>query len=153
MATTAVYLSGKAKWAKVYTPDEKYQNWTINLYMDKDNLQKYQESGMTMNVKKDEEGPYVTFRRPQVKLIKQEMVKFGPPIVVDSEGNPFDKTIGNGSEVTVKVLVYNTMKGPGHRLEKIRIDKWVEYVKQDASLPAAQTKNIAVTTAVGFPPF
>ena len=129
MATTEVYLSGKSKWAKVYKPDEKYQNWTINLYLNEETLKKYEASGMSMAVKQDEDGQYVTFRRPMAKLIKNETVKFNPPRVVDKDDEPFDKNIGNGSEVTIKVLVYDTIKGPGHRLEAVRIDKWVEYVK------------------------
>lgn len=155
MATSAVYLTGKAKWAKVYQPDDKYQNWTVQLYMDKDSLKKYQESGMSMAIKEDEEGQYVTFRRPMAKLIKQEMVKFAPPTVVDSDGNAFDKTIGNGSDVTLKVLVYDTMKGPGHRLEAVRVDKWVEYIKQDIA-PAignVTPKAKAAASAAGLPPF
>jgi len=157
MATSAVYLSGKAKWAKVYQPDDKYQNWTVQLYMDKDSLKKYQESGMSMAIKEDEDGKYVTFRRPMAKLIKQEMVKFAPPTVVDSDGNTFDKTIGNGSDVTIKVLVYDTMKGPGHRLEAVRVDKWVEYIKPDivpsAGAVAGKTTAKAAASAAGLPPF
>jgi hypothetical protein len=152
MATREVYLSGKAKWAKVYKPDEKYQNWTIQLYMDKDSLKTYQGSGMSMAVKKDDDGDYVTFRRPMAKLIKNELVKFNPPRIIDSNDQPFDKNIGNGSDVTIKVLVYDTIKGPGHRLEAVRIDKWVEYVKADTPAPAAITAGKAQASA-GLPPF
>ena len=156
MATREVLLSGKAKWAKVYKPDDKYQNWTIQLYMDKDSLTTYQESGMSMAVKKDDDGNYVTFRRPMAKLIKNELVKFNPPRVLDSNNQPFDKNIGNGSDVTLKVLVYDTIKGPGHRLEAVRVDKWVEYVKQDAPSAAVAATAAApakAASAAGLPPF
>lgn len=134
MATTEVYLSGKAKWAKVYKPDEKYRNWTINLYLDDDSLKKYKASGMSMAFKEDDDGSFVTFRRPEAKLIKNEMVKFTPPKVVNKDGEPISDNIGNGSDVTIKVIVYDTVKGPGHRLEAVRIDKLVEYAgKKEAS--------------------
>lgn len=152
MPTREVHLSGKAKWAKVYKPDDKYQNWTIQVYMDKDSLKTYQESGMSMAIKKDEDGQYVTFRRPMAKLIKNELVKFNPPRVLDSNNQPFDKNIGNGSDVTVKVIVYDTIKGPGHRLEAVRVDKWVEYVKSDTPAPAATVAGKAQASA-GLPPF
>lgn len=137
MATTEVYLSGKAKWAKVYKLDEKYRNWQIQLYMDAESMKKYKASGMTMAIKEDDDGQYVTFRRPEAKLIKAEMVKFNPPRVVDADGQPFDDNIGNGSTVTIKVLVYDTIKGPGHRLEAVRVDKHIPYVKAGAPAEAS----------------
>lgn len=138
MATREVYLSGKAKWAKVYKPDEKYRNWTINVYLNPDSVKAYQASGMSMAYKEDDDGKFITFRRPEAKLIKNEMVKFAPPKVVNKDGEPISDNIGNGSDVTVKVLVYDTVKGPGHRLEAVRVDKLVEYAKRDAGAGGAQ---------------
>ena len=133
MASNYVYLTGKCKWAKVYKVDDKYKNWQIQLYMDNASQAKFDASGMTMQSKQDEDGVYVTFRRPEAKLIKNELVKFDPPQVMDKDGNPFDGTIGNGSTVTIKVIVYDTIKGKGHRLEAVRVDNLIEYKKPEAA--------------------
>lgn len=137
MASSYFYLSGKAKWAKLFKPDDKYKNWQIQVYMDADSMKIYDESGMTMQKKQDEDGTYVTFRRPEAKVIKDELVKFDPPTVLDSEGNKLEQLVGNGSDVTIKVIVYDTMKGKGHRLEAVKVNKLVPYVKQDTAIPSA----------------
>jgi hypothetical protein len=129
MATRYVYLNGKTKWAKVRKPDEKYQNFQVPLYMDKKNLEAFDSLGLQLTKKEDEEGTYVTFRRPVSKLIKNELVNFGPPKVLNADNSEFDGLIGNGSDVTIKVAVYDTLKGKGHRLESVRVEKLVEYVK------------------------
>jgi hypothetical protein len=137
MATAFYYLTGKAKWARLFTPDEKYKNYKIDLLLDAESKKKFAESGMTMTPKMAEEGEYITFRRPEAKLIKNELVKFEAPPVTDAEGKPVEKLIGNGSDVTVKVVVYDTVKGKGHRLEAVRVNSLIEYQKPDDSMPAA----------------
>jgi hypothetical protein len=137
LASSYYYLSGKAKWAKLFKPDDKYKNWQIQVYMDDPSMKIFDESGMTMQKKQDEDGTFVTFRRPEAKVIRDELVKFNPPEVLDAEGNKLEKLVGNGSEVTVKVIVYDTMKGKGHRLEAVKVNKLVEYVKQETASPEA----------------
>lgn len=137
MASAYYYLTGKAKWARLFTPDEKYKNYKIDLLLDAESKKKFAESGMTMTPKMSEEGEYITFRRPEAKLIKNELVKFEAPPVTDAEGKPVDKLIGNGSDVTVKVVVYDTVKGKGHRLEAVRVNSLVEYQKPEETVPAA----------------
>ncbi|WP_205105296.1 hypothetical protein, partial [Sutterella massiliensis] len=43
-------------------------------------------------------------------------------------------SLGNGSEVTVDIAVYDTQKGKGHRVEKITVHNLVEYIR-DEKLP------------------
>lgn len=148
MASSYYYLSGKAKWAKLFKPDDKYKNWQINLSLDDESKQKFVDSGMTMTIKRDDEGEWITFRRPEAKLIRDELVKFEPPTVVDKDGKPLDKLVGNGSDVTIKVVVYDTIKGKGHRLEAVKVNKLVEYVKQD-SIPSPAV--VAAATAAAAP--
>lgn len=136
MASSYFYLSGKAKWAKLFKPDDKYKNWQIQVYLDDESMKVYDDSGMTMQKKRDDDGVFVTFRRPEAKVIKDELVKFDPPAVVDGNGNKLDQLVGNGSDVTVKVIVYDTMKGKGHRLEAVKVNKLVPYVKQEAAAGA-----------------
>lgn len=148
MASNYYYLSGKAKWAKLFKPDDKYKNWQIQVYMDEPSMKVYDESGMTMQKKQDDEGTFVTFRRPEAKVIRDELVKFNPPEVLDDAGNKMEQLVGNGSDVTIKVIVYDTMKGKGHRLEAVKVNKLVPYVKQEtaetattAAAPAAAAKK------------
>jgi hypothetical protein len=136
MATAYYYLTGKAKWARLFTPDEKYKNYKVDLLLDAESKKKFIESGMTMVPKMAEEGEYITFRRPEAKLIKNELVKFEAPPVLDTDGKPVDKLIGNGSDITIKVVVYDTVKGKGHRLEAVRVNELIEYEKP-AEMPAA----------------
>lgn len=135
MATKYVYLSGRTKWAKVRKPDEKYQNFQVPLYMDEKTLEVFDSLGLQLTKKEDTEGTYVTFRRPVSKVIKNELVNFGPPKVLKPDNSEFNGLIGNGSEVTIKVAVYDTMKGKGHRLESVRVEKLVEYVGPPEATP------------------
>ena len=127
MATQYFYLSGKAKWAKLFKPDEKYGNYQIDLYLDKASEELFDTIGLQLTKKKNEEGAFVTFRRAPKKLIKGELVDFGPPTVLDKDNNPINLLVGNGSEVTIKIAAFDTVKGKGHRLDTVRVEKLVEY--------------------------
>jgi hypothetical protein len=142
MATKYIYLSGKGKWIKAHKPDAEYNNYTMQLYPNEASMKVFNESGLSLAPKSDADGTYITFRRPETKLIKDEVVKFGPPSVFGVDGKPFDGLIGNGSEVTIKVSVFDTRKGPGHRWEGVKVDKLVEYVPANATAVAA-TGNAA----------
>lgn len=146
MASSYYYLSGKAKWAKLFKPDDKYKNWQIQVYLDDASMKIYDETGMSMQKKRDDDGVFVTFRRPEAKVIKDELVKFDPPAVLDADGNKLDQLVGNGSEVTIKVIVYDTMKGKGHRLEAVKVNKLIPYVKQETA-PVAAAGAMASTSA------
>lgn len=126
MPTATYYFQGSCKWAKVHKPDPKYGNYEVNLYMTPESWDLFDQSGLRLERRNDDDGEYVTFRRPHTKLIKGEQNVFGPPEVL-LDGEVTDKFIGNGSDVTLKVSVYDTMKGKGHRLEKVRIDRLEEY--------------------------
>jgi hypothetical protein len=150
MATTFHYFTGKTKWPKI-RPDrpDDYQGvkaWKIPVYLDKDNIKALQDAGLRMRPKKDEDGSFVTFRRPLNKEIGGKIVDFDPPTVIDKNNQPLDpKIIGNGSVVTVKISAFDTRMGKGHRLESVRVEELVEY-KPDAQADENQAKP-----AVGLP--
>jgi hypothetical protein len=127
MATENYYFKGIAKWAKVYRPDPEYDNYKINVYLDKASKKLFEQAGTQLTPKTDEDGEYVAFRRDHSKMIKNELVTFGPPKVVDTNNNPLTEIIGNGSEVVVKVQVYDGKKGKGHRLEAVQVTSLVVY--------------------------
>lgn len=152
MASKYYYLSGKAKWARLFTPDDKYKNYKIDLQLDDASIKTFAESGMTMQSKMQDDGSYITFRRPEAKLIKNELVKFDPPAVTDKDGNAVESLIGNGSDVTIKVVVYDTVKGKGHRLEAVRVNNLIPYEKKETpeetpTVSAGAMKGTAKPTA------
>ena len=137
--TSTHYFSGKAQWAKVYRPDDKYNKFSIDVALNPTAFKEYEKLGLHKpknGFKQDEEGnTWVTFRRnPEDTTYRDgNKVPCGAPTVVDGNGNPMDATIGNGSDVTVKVMVYaynnKFGKGNGSRLESVRVDNLVEYQK------------------------
>lgn len=133
--TEYVYLQGKAKWARVTTPDP-WGNWKITLYLTPDSyneVMRLKAEGLKNIIKKDEDGHHVTLRRPVNKEIKGKLVGFAPPEVINPDGTPLrDVLIGNGSDVTVKLEVYSH-KTPGGgqakaaRLQGVRVDNLVVF--------------------------
>lgn len=127
------YFKGTCKWAKVYEPDEDYdktsKSWKIDLFMDDESFALFEESGAQLKVREDKETKerYVTFKRPTRKLIKDKIEEYHKPAVVDATNSPMTAKIGNGSTVTVKVEIYNTMKGKGHTLEAVRVEELIPY--------------------------
>lgn len=124
---TAYYeFSGIAKWAKLHTPDKKFQNYEIDLFVDDETLKAIKATGVQLKVREDKDGQFIKFRRPASKKRKDKLVEMGPVKVI-KDGKRFTEEVGNGSEVTVLIQVYDTMKGPGHTLEMVKIDKLVAY--------------------------
>lgn len=129
MATETYYFKGKVKWAKVYPGQEKSKfgdRFTVDFYPD--DVAAFVATGVQLVAKKDDDGAvkFQVRREPQ-KLIRGELVNFGPPQVLDKNNNPTTVAIGNGSTVTIKIAVYDTMKGKGHRLDAVRIEDLVVY--------------------------
>lgn len=152
MATEFHKFTGKAKWAKIYEPEEfrGSTNWKIDLYLDKKGLEARKKAGIQSKVYEDEEGSYVNFKRPKTKLIKGVLNEFSGPRIIDADGNDlvtYRKSedgsswerignpilIGNGSTVEVEVATYDTQMGKGQRLETIRIIDLIEYKSEGGS--------------------
>ena len=128
--TVYLKLKGPARWVKNKTPDEKYSNYSVDLCPDTDSLAAMKKSGLGLKPKQDEEGTWYKFRRPVQKIIKDDLVKFGPPKTVGPDGEEFTEIVGNGSEVELDVAVYQAGPYIGHRLERIKVLKHVPYVKK-----------------------
>lgn len=134
MATKEVLLSGKVKWAKLFKP-ESYQSgppkYSVVLYLDPPSRIVFDGLKLKNHVKSDADGEYITLRREHNPKVFDGRViaDGGPPEIVDTDGNAWDenKLIGNGSEVTMKIAVYDTKMGPGSRIVKIRVENLIEY--------------------------
>lgn len=144
------YWSGKCKWARTSAPDQ-WGNWKVTLYPTPETLEEIRElqtQGLKTTIQKDEDGYYVTLRRPQEKNYGGKIKGFAPPVVLNADGSPAGNVmIGNGSDVTVKVEVYkynipasNGKKGVAIRMEAIRINNLVPYEKD--SFPEDQALQV-----------
>lgn len=139
MATKEIYMSGKIKWAKgLKNMDPKYQSYSAAFYPTDKSLNEYKQLGLNTKFHMDDDGESFSVRRPHDKTFvnKQTGIKeikvFGVPEVFierDNEITPVDPyTIGNGSDVTVKISVYDTGYGKGCRLEAVRVDNLIEFI-------------------------
>lgn len=125
MSTKTFYFHGDIEWLK---KDDKFKKYSCDLYMDPESWDKFEKSGALLKHRDKEGRKYVSFSRPFAKLIKGEIKEMGPPLVLNKDGEPMDmKIIGNGSKVTVKVNVFDTMKGKGTDFLAIRVDELKEY--------------------------
>lgn len=136
MSTKTYLFSGEANYPKLVKPDTKYNKegiYSIDLFMDDDSWKKFELSEAQLKIKERDGRKFVTFKRPARKLIKGDIVEMGPPPVFNQDNEPFDlaNNIGNGSKVTVKVNVYDTMKGKGHTLEAVRVDDLIVYEREE----------------------
>jgi hypothetical protein len=112
---THKYLKGKVKWFRPYTVDQ-FGKWNHVLYPDADSLEvirDLQGKGAKNSVKKDEDGWYLNISRPEQKVYEfpngqKKVIDFAAPVIVNSENQPWprDLAVGNGSEVTTKIEIY-----------------------------------------------
>lgn len=135
MAKTFINIKGKASWARLVTPNQ-WDAWAITVHPDTESLEMIrdlQAQGLKNTLKKDEEGYFVQFRRPINKMIRGKVVAFTPPEVIDADNKPMDgKTVGNGSDVTVRLEVYEHGtpgggKAKAARLEAVRVDYLIPF--------------------------
>lgn len=150
MAKKEYYFQGKSKYSKVLMPDLEYQCWSQPLYLTQESYEQFMKlkeptgeiAGIMNEVKKEEDGYFVNFRRPMTKTYQGKLQSFAPPVVVDKDGKPWEgrNLIGNGSDLTVKVEWYpftspfTKKKGSAIRLVSVRVDNLVPYeAKKDYS--------------------
>ena len=138
--TEVHYLSGTAYWAKVHTPDPKYNRYTVDLALTDDSLKKFKELGLGLKLRKNEETgeSIIRLARPVSKIIKGDLVTFPGPKIVDKNNAEITDLIGNGSKVVCKIVVYPTVKGPGHRLDAMMV---TDLVKFAGSISPADFEN------------
>lgn len=139
MAQVETYISGKGKWVKIMAgqEDKKYKNWGLDLYLDDSQVEAFKNWNSELMLRDDKETGerFIKLRRPTMKLIKDKIVNFDPPEALGPDNKKWSgEPIGNGSELTCKVVVYDTMKGKGVRLEKVRVDVHVPYAEKEVDV-------------------
>jgi hypothetical protein len=135
------YLQGKVSWFRAKTAN-KWNKYSVQLHPDAKSLEiirDLQAEGLKNNLKKDEDGYYCNFTRPVTKEYKSgKIIAFTPVEVFDMQGQPYDGAIGNGSDATLKIEVYEHEtpgggKAKAARWVSARIDTLVPYeVERDA---------------------
>ena len=132
MTTQYFNWSGTVKWAKTNesqrdTTFNPAGNYTINLYPDDETWAIIETSGLRLTRRTDEDGDFITFRRPHSAEIQGKQVVHGPPTVYLNK-EEYLGAIGNGSIATINVAVYDTRHGKGHRFNGINVTTLVPYV-------------------------
>jgi len=134
-------FDGKVKQCR-HREVDTFNNWSTIFYPDAHSLEAFrnlkEEKGLKNEIKKDEEGYFFWMRRPQQKMMKGSLVGFSPVEVVDAEGKPFGtEIIGDGSECTIKVEMYNyfppSSRTPNHaiRWQGLKVNKLVPYTPKE----------------------
>lgn len=133
-------ISGKAKWAKVIGgpfPGYKgqYNEWTVDVIVDKDTQTKLLKAGLTPERLKDKDGEVtLRFRRKEFSMKGNE----NKPIeIIDHHGEYWGKDlIGNGSTVNVSFSIYE-----GNAIiDKMQVWDHVPYGNND-SFPTKETNT------------
>jgi len=150
------FLRGKCSWFR-HRNLNQWGKWAHNLYLDKESLDLFRElqisdngvGGVKNQLKKDEDGYFIAISRPQEVMMRGKKVGLLPPKVVDGrtvlpDGSnppwPDDLLVGNGSDVTTKVEVYQHRvpgtenKARAMRWVSSRIDSLVPYSGKDEML-------------------
>lgn len=96
-------VKGKAMWAHVQTPDDRFPpaKYSITVEVDDDQAKELRDTGL--RVKKENDKNIFKVKRNVLKVDGSEA---GKPNVVDAATEPFNDLIGNGSEVIVQIRPY-----------------------------------------------
>ena len=141
--TEIVYIQGKASWFRAKQPNQ-WDKYSVQIHPNAEGLQiirDLQAKGLKNTVKKDDDGYFVNFTRPVSKEYKSgKRQTFAPPTVVDKDGNSYDGQVGNGSDVTLKLEVYEHATPAGKnavaaRWASAKIDNLVPFELEKSGYP------------------
>ena len=123
--TEYVYIQGKVSWVKNKTTN-KWNKYSVQIHPNPEGLEivrDLQAAGLKNNLKKDDDGYFVNFTRPASKEFKSGKIQtYAPPELFDAEGKRYEGGVGNGSDATLKIEVYeHDTPGGG----KAKAARWV----------------------------
>ena len=119
------YLTGKAFFARVHTPDSKYNKYVLQLALEGEELKKAQ----AYNLKIKPASKHVGFPHVEIKRnVKGPQTK--PPKVTDHNNSDLDKSvmIGNNSLVKVKFAMYDYQGKNMAYLDTVKVMNLVPFV-------------------------
>lgn len=133
----SVVVSGKSRWAFTRKFDQ-FDEWSIVLYPNPESLDTINgliKDGIKNQLKKDDDGYYIKFKRqPEKKKKDGTVFRLDPPEILLADGTPFNDIIGDGSDVTIRLEVYGGKApfGGGNylaaRLGGVKVQNLVPYL-------------------------
>ena len=128
------YVTGKAMWANITSPNTRFQphKYGLTVLTDPDTAAKLE--GMGLNQVRDRSGqskydePAFTFSK---RATRNDGTANAAPKLVDLDGNDLDVSVGNGSEVVVKIKPYKNDYGQFAELMAVKVENLIEYVEGD----------------------
>ena len=128
------YVTGKAMWANITSPNTRFQphKYGLTVLTDPDTASKLE--GIGLNQVKDRAGqpkydePAFTFSK---RAANNDGVANTAPKLINVDGEPIDVSVGNGSEVTVKIKPYKNDFGQFAELIAVKVENLIEYVEGD----------------------
>lgn len=133
-------IRGKSIYAQVHKPNP-YGFYSITLAIDENTAKKLEVEGLKAKDSRTlifKDGSTAEQFGPKIVKIKQRLTNINgennpAPQVVDSDLQPFNKEIGNGSTVDVQFRIgewsFNNKKGKAAYLQAVQVRDWVEYKK------------------------
>lgn len=145
-----VIVSGKCKWCYTRKLDQ-FGDWSIRLYPDKPSLDVINQlikEGIKNELKRDEDGDYIKFKRPTSKEARDgRVIRFDPPECILADGTVYNDIVGDTSDVTVRLEVYGG-KAPfgggtykAARLGGVKVQNLVPYTPATMSQNPYEQKN------------
>jgi|TARA_R110000824_G_scaffold119970_1_gene274511 hypothetical protein len=129
------YIEGKSMYAKVSTPNTMFEphKYQITVLTDIDTATRLEGLGLSQVKTKDGqlkyEEPAFSFSR---RATRPDGTANQAPRLIDSDGSPLDVSVGNGSEVRVKIKPYTGGFGTFAELMAVKVLNLVEYADADS---------------------
>lgn len=120
-------------WAKFRTDnmDTKYgEKFSVVMLLDRKAEKALLDAGYRGKIKDTEEGLVTTFSRKN-----EDEYGGGPPRVYTPDDTEYTGNIGNGSNLSILLEIYDSRFGKGCRMKEVRINKLVEYKRSDEAPP------------------
>jgi hypothetical protein len=129
------YVKGKAMWANITSPNTRFQphKYGLTVLTDPETASKLE--GIGLNQVRDRAGqpkydePAFTFSK---RATKNDGTANTAPKLVDNDGADLDVSVGNGSEVVVKIKPYKNDYGQFAELMAVKVENLVEYVEGES---------------------
>lgn len=129
------YVKGKAMWANITSPNTRFQphKYGLTVLTDPETASKLE--GIGLNQVRDRSGqpkydePAFTFSK---RATRNDGTANAAPKLVDTDGNDLDVSVGNGSEVVVKIKPYKNDYGQFAELMAVKVENLVEYVEGES---------------------
>src|SRR5258708_19543085 len=141
--TETIYVQGKVSWFRNKTPNQ-WDKYSVCLHpnpKDVEVISEVQSKGLKNYIRKDEDGYNLNFTRTVSKDYKGgKRQTFAPPTVTDKDGNIYEGMVGNGSDATLKIEVYEHAtpaggKAKAARWVSARIDNLVPFETETDTFP------------------